>query len=92
MAGAHRDFRYGRNSRHRPGGVSELLPVASPMTWTAVPITSAGRFSPLGPSRKKMGSLVGHSAYRPLYRTLLPFLLLFLLPVLLLLLLPLGIS
>jgi hypothetical protein len=29
--------------------VSEISPVAIRMTWTALPITSAGRFSPLGP-------------------------------------------
>ena len=29
--------------------VSSISPVAIRMTWTALPITSAGRFSPLGP-------------------------------------------
>jgi hypothetical protein len=29
--------------------VSTISPVAIRMTWTALPITSAGRFSPLGP-------------------------------------------
>src|SRR5580704_10116989 len=36
------------------GIVSSISPVSTRMTWTALPITSAGRFSPLGP----LGTLV----------------------------------
>jgi hypothetical protein len=31
------------------GALSSISHVAIRMTWTALPITSAGRFSPLGP-------------------------------------------
>jgi hypothetical protein len=35
--------------------LSEISPVAIRMTWTALPMTSAGRFSPLGPRGIKDG-------------------------------------
>jgi hypothetical protein len=46
-----RAFAPARPDRMRPdfGTGSSISPVAMRMTWTALPITSAGRFSPLGP-------------------------------------------